>query len=235
MTALRWGWIGLVGALVVAALLLAWLDSTLLRPLFPESGPGVRRFEFARAPEPGVRLTAVGRPDLVFYGFGPVGGMFSFWWFVSAAVGVTLVTLAALLALPSRARRAAERVRVATLPLMFAAGVATVLLGLALTVLLRVGFVLVSIVPFLYGVALLGAIFGVAALALAIGRWLRARLGQAPPLLAALAGVLMLLDIGLVPFAGWLVLAVAAVTALGLSVLTRVGSPVGWSLDELNL
>src|SRR5215468_8893736 len=26
---LRWGWIGLIGALVVAALLLAWLDSTL--------------------------------------------------------------------------------------------------------------------------------------------------------------------------------------------------------------
>lgn len=231
---LRWGWVGLLSALVIAGVLLAWLDSSLLRPLFPEGGPGVRRFEFARPPRTDVRLTPVGRPDLVFRGLGPVGGMFSFWWFVSAAVGVTLMTLAALLALPGRARRAAERVSIGTVPLMFVAGVATLLLGLALTVLLRVGFVLVSIVPFLYGLALVGAVFGVAALALAAGRWLRVRLGPAPPLLAALAGILVLLDVSLVPFAGWLVLAVAAVTSLGLSVLTRVGSSAGWGLDELN-
>jgi len=33
---------------------------------------------------------------------------------------------------------------------------------------------------------------------------------------------------------GWVVVAVIASTALGLPVLTRVGSPTGWSLDELN-
>jgi len=180
-------------------------------------------------------LPPLGRRGLVFYGFGPAGGPFSFWWFLSAGVGVALVALAALLALPGRARRAADRVSFAALPLMFAAGIATLLLGLALTVLLQVGFVLVSIVPFLYGLALLGAVFGVAALALAAGRWLRARLGPAPPLLAALAALLVLLDVSLVPVAGWLVLAVAAVTSLGLSVLTRVGSATGWSLDELKL
>lgn len=232
---LRWGWVGLLTGLIVVALLLAWLDSTLLRPLFPESVPGVRRLDVVRAQGQGVPLPRVGRRELVFHGLGPVGGLFSFWWFLSAGVGGTLVALAALLALPGRARRAAERVRVATLPLMFAAGVATLLLGLALTVLLRVGFVLVSIVPFLYGLALLGAVFGVAALALAAGRWLRGRLGPAPPLLGALAAILMLLDVSLVPIAGWLVLGVAAVTSLGLSVLTRVGSATGWSLDELNL
>ena len=32
----------------------------------------------------------------------------------------------------------------------------------------------------------------------------------------------------------WVLVAVIAVTALGLSVLTRVGSPTGCSLDELN-
>jgi len=232
---LRWGWVGLLTGLVVAALLLAWLDSTLLRPLFPESVPGARRLEVVRSQGHGVPLPPVGRRELVFYGFGPVGGLFTFWWFISAAVGATLVALAVLLAFPGRARRAAERVRVAALPLMFAAGVATLLLGLALTVLLRVGFVLVSIVPFLYGLALLGGVFGVAALALAAGRWLRARLGPAPPLLAALAAILVLLDVSLVPVAGWLVLAAAAVTSLGLAVLTRVGSATGWSLDELNL
>jgi len=69
---------------------------------------------------------------------------------------------------------------------------------------------------------------------LASGRWLRVRLGPAPPVLAALAGVLVLIDAGLVPVAGWLFLAVIAVISLGLAVLTRVGSPTGWSLDELN-
>lgn len=232
---MRWGWVGLLTGLIVGALLLAWLDSTLLRPLFPESVAGARRLEVVRSGGSGIPLPAVGRRELIFHGFGPAGGLFSFWWFVTAGVGVTLVALAALLALPGRARRAADRVSLAALPLMFAAGIATLLLGLALTVLLRVGFLLVSIVPFLYGLALLGAVFGVAALALAAGRWLRARLGPAPPLLAALAALLVLMDVSLVPVAGWLVLAVTAVTSLGLSVLTRVGSATGWSLDELNL
>lgn len=232
---MRWGWVGLLTGLIVVALLLAWLDSTLLRPLFPESVAGARRLEVVRSGGSGIPLPAVGRRGLIFYGFGPAGGLFSFWWYVTASVGVTLVALAALLALPGRARRAADRVSLAALPLMFAAGIATLLLGLALTVLLRVGFLLVSIVPFLYGLALLGAVFGVAALALAAGRWLRARLGPAPPLLAALAALLVLMDVSLVPVAGWLVLAVTAVTSLGLSVLTRVGSATGWSLDELNL
>src|SRR5262249_60339876 len=91
------------------------------------------------------------------------------------------------------------------------------------------------LVPFFYGFARLGPVFGMAAFALGEGRWLRARLGPAPPLLAALAAILVLLDVSLVPVAGWLVLAAAAVTSLGLSVLTRVGSATGWSLDELNL
>jgi hypothetical protein len=79
-----------------------------------------------------------------------------------------------------------------------------------------------------------GVIFGEAALMLSLGRWLRGRLGPAPPVLAALAGLLALVDVGLVPVLGWLVLAVVAVTSLGLAVLTRGGSPLGWSLDELN-
>src|SRR5262249_57573686 len=113
-------------------------------------GGGVGGGGGARAAGVGVPLPPVGRRELVFYGFGPVGGLFSFWWFVSAAVGATLVALAVLIAFPGRARRAAERVRVAALPLMFAAGIATLLLGLALNVLLCVGFLLLSIFPLLY-------------------------------------------------------------------------------------
>ena len=229
---MRWGWVALLAALVGVAVLLAWMDSTVLRPLFPEPFDPPRRQAFRPSPVP---LPPLGRREVVaFSGFGPVGGLYTFWWFLSVAAGLLLVILAVLLAMPARARRAVDRVGSATLPLMLAAGVATVLLGVALTVLLRVGFVLLSIVPFLWGLAALGVVFGLAVLALASGRWLRTLLGPAPPLLAALAALLVLVDAALVPVAGWVVLAVVAVTALGLSVLTRVGSPAGWSLDELN-
>ncbi len=232
----RWGWVGLLAALVALALVMAWLDSTVLRPLFPqEPMPSGRRLEF-RPPEAPLPLPpADGRRGVViFRGLGSVGGLFTFWWFLSVGLGATLIALAALVALPKRARRAAEQLRPGTLLLMFLAGVTTLLLGLALSVLLRVGLVLVSLVPFLWGLALLGALFGLAAMSLWAARVLRDRLGPAPPLLAALAALLVLFDVSLVPIAGWVVLGVVAVTSLGLSVLTRVGSSVGWSLEELN-
>ncbi|HEY4025241.1 MAG TPA: hypothetical protein VGO86_02330 [Candidatus Dormibacteraeota bacterium] len=227
----RWGWLVLLAGLVGVAVLLAWADSTVFRPLFPQPFEPPRRSGF-RPPPPSLVLTPFGRQP--FYGFGRVGGLYTFWWFLSVEAGVILVSLAALLAVPGRVRRAAERVRPLRLSAMLAAGVATALLGLAATVLLRVTFVLLELVPFLWAAAVLGVVFGEAALALAFGRWLRGRLGPAPTLLAAVAALLILLDAGLVPVAGWLFLAVTAVTSLGLAVLTRVGSPAGWSLDELN-
>lgn len=230
----RWGWIALLAGLVAVAVLLALADSTVLRPLFPTpEPPAPRRGDFRPAIVP-VPFPAGERRGLPFYGFGPVGGLYTFWWFLSVAAGLVLVTLAVLVGLPLRARRAAERVRGASVPLLFAAGVATLLLGLAVTVLLRVSFVLLSFVPLMWAVAAFGVIFGEAALMLSWGRWLRGRLGPAPPLLSATAGLLLVIDVGLVPVLGWLVLAVIAVTSLGLAVLTRVGSPLGWSLDELN-
>jgi hypothetical protein len=229
----RWTWLALLVALVGIAVLLAWMDATVLRPLFPVPFEPPRRPVFRPAPAP-LPLPVGRREETMFKGLGPVGGLYTFWWFLSVAAGLVLVILAVLVAVPGRSRRAAERVSRGSLPLMLVAGVATMLLGLALTVLLRTGFVLLSIVPLVWGGAVLGAVFGLAALALAWGRWLRARLGPAPPLLAALTVLLVLVDVGLVPLAGWVVVAVTAIAALGLSVLTRVGSPTGWSLDELN-
>jgi hypothetical protein len=173
-----------------------------------------------------------GRRD--FTGLGRVGGLFTFWWFISLAAGAVLVSLGAVLALPERTRRAAQRVRPATLSLMLAAGVAAALLGVAATVLSQVTFVLLSFVPLLLAVLAFGVVFGEAAIALALGRWLRTRLGAAPPLVGVVAALLVLVDVGLVPFVGWVLLVVVALASLGLAVLTRVGSPVGWSLDELN-
>jgi hypothetical protein len=78
-----------------------------------------------------------------------------------------------------------------------------------------------------------GVLFGVAVLALAVGRGLGARLGPAPGLIPALAALLLLFDLALVPFLGWLALLVLAVTGLGVAALTRLGSAVGWGLEDL--
>jgi len=229
---LRWGWLVLLTGLVALALLLAWADSTLFRPAFPQPFEPPRRTGFRPPAPPDLPLVPFGR--LEFRGLGRVGGLYTFWWFLSMGAGLILVTLGVLVAMPLRIRRAAERVRPATLSLVLAAGVATVLLGLAATVLLRVTFVLLSFVPVVWAITAFGIVFGMAALVLAFGRWLRSLLGPAPPLVGALAGLLVLVDLGLVPVAGPVILVVVAVTSLGLAVLTRVGSPAGWSLEELN-
>jgi hypothetical protein len=233
---MRWGWPVLLGTLVVVALLLAWADSTVLRPLFPQPQPflPIRRTELRPPPDLPAFIPGP-RRELLFSRLGPAGGLFDFWWFISAGAGLILVALAVLVAVPGRAARAAGRVAPATLPLMLAAGVATALAGLAVTVLLRASFVLVSIVPVAWALLAVGTLFGVAALALALGRWLRPRLGPAMPLVTGLAALLVFLDVGLIPVAGWVLSALVAVAGRGLAVLTRIGSPSGWSLEELNL
>jgi hypothetical protein len=228
----RWGWIALLGGLVVAALLLAWVDSTIFRTLFPE--PVITRKIVVR-PAPLPVFPPGGERELpLFRGFGEVGGLYSFWWFLTTAGGAVLVTLAPLVGVPRRVRRAAQRLSRRTVSLMFVAGIASVLLALAATGVLRISFFLLSLVPVVWALAALGVVFGLASLGLALGHWLRERVGPAHPLLAAAAGILVLLDVALVPVAGWLVIAAVAVTALGLAVLTRLGSTAGWSLEELN-
>lgn len=221
-----WAWLGLVAGLAAVALLLAWADSTVFQALFPQPlQGGLRRTEFRLLQPPPGRAA--------FAGLGPVGGLFSFWWFVDVGGGAILAAMAVLVLVPARARRAAERVRPSGLTPVVAAGVASLLLTLAVTLLLRSSFVMVSLLPLLWGLVVIGVVFGVAGVALALGWWLEGRLGPAPPLLAALAGLLVLVDVALVPVAGWVALSAVAVTALGLAVLTRMGSPSGWSLEEL--
>jgi len=228
---LRWGWIAVLAGLVVLAVLLAWADATVFRPAFPQPFEPPRRTGFRPPAAPDLPFAPL---RLEFRGLGRVGGLFTFWWFLSVAAGVIVVTLGLLAALPLRIRRAAERVRPATLPVMLAAGFATALLGLAATVLLQVTFVLLSFVPLVWAGVAISVVFGEAALVLSFGRWLRDLIGPAPPLVGALAGLLVLVDVGLVPVLGWVFLVVVAVMSLGLSVLTRMGSPEGWSFGELN-
>ena len=227
---LRWGWIAVLAGLVAVAVLLAWADSSVFRPAFPQPFEPPRRTGF-RPPAAADLPFAPFRLEL--RGLGRVGGLFTFWWFLSVGVGLIVVTLGLLAAVPLRIRRAAERVRPAGLPVMVAAGVATALLGLAVTVLLQVTFVLLSFVPLVWAVVAISVVFGEAALVLAFGRWLCGLIGPAPPLVGALAGMLVLIDVALVPVVGWLFLVVVAVMSLGLAVLTRMGSPTGWSFEEL--
>jgi hypothetical protein len=227
---IRWTWIAVLAGLVVVAVLLAWADSTVFRPAFPHPFEPPRRTGF-RPPAAGLPLAPF---RLDFRGLGRVGGLFTFWWFLSLGAGLIVVTLGLMAVLPLRIRSAAVRVRPTSLPVMLAAGVATALLGLAVTVLLQVTFVLLSFVPLLWALVAISVIFGEAALVLAFGRWLCGLIGPAPPLVAALAGMLVLVDAGLVPVIGWLFLVVVAVLSLGLAVLTRMGSPAGWSFEELN-
>lgn len=233
----RWTWLAAIAALIGIGLLLSWADTTLFRPLFPVPFEPPRRIEQVR-PAPLIPdlppPLEPGRRAFAFTGFGPVGGLYTFWWFLSTGAVMILLTLAVLVAIPGRVRRAAERVTPASLSFLFAGGIATALLGLAATALLRLSFVLLSFVVLVWGLALFGAVFGLAALALALGRWMRSRMGPVAPLVAALAGLLVVFDVALVPWLGWLVLAVVAVTALGLAVLTRLGSSSGWGLEELN-
>jgi hypothetical protein len=232
--AVRWAWPLLIAALVAAGLLLAWADSTVLRGLFPYPFPDVRPRGRFKPPAVDLPLGAAAGPRLVFPGLGPIGGIYTFWWFLSAGAGILLLVLAALVTMPARARRAAERVQPATVSLFAAAGVAAALLVFTISELLRATFILLSVVPFLWAVSLLAIVFGTGALALALGRWLRTRLGAAPALLAALAAAVALVDVALVPVAGWIVLAAVATVGLGVAVVTRLGSRSGWSLEELD-
>ncbi len=233
---MRWAWPALIGGLLVAGLLLAWADSTLLRGLFPQpfGAPG-RGEVFGRPATLPPPLGGRGyRGGIIFRGLGAVGGLYTFWWFVAAGIGAVLACLGAVVAAPRRTRVAAEQVQVAALPMIFAAGFAAILLGLAVTLLLRTTFFLLSLVPFVWVLALTAGLFGFGVLAVAIGRRLADRLGAAPPLVAALGAVLLLFDIGLVPVLGWVALALIAVLALGVAAVTRLGSDRGWSLEDLN-
>ena len=230
---MRWGWPLLISALVVVGVLLAWADSDAFRAVFPHPFPQVRPRGQFRPAEFDLPFAGGPVPRFIFAGFGPVGGIYTFWWFLAAGAGMVLLVLGVLVAMPARVRRAAERVQPATLSLFFAAGVATVLLVFAVSELMRATFVLLSLAAILWAMALLGVLFGAGGLALALGRWLRTRLGAIHPLIAASVAALALFDVALVPVAGWIVVAAVAVMALGVAVVTRLGSPGGWSLEEL--
>jgi hypothetical protein len=83
---------------------------------------------------------------------------------------------------------------------------------------------------------LIAALFGIACISLALGRLLHRRLHlpDVHPLIAAVAGALVVFDLAVIPYAGVFALAAVALAGLGLAIVTRFGSPSGWSFVDLN-
>lgn len=223
----RWRWPALLAALIVLALALAWADSLLIghfpHPLGRVSASNPAPFSGPRGERlPGIRVLA------------PIGGLFSFWWFMSLLLGLVAVPVLIIVAMPGRIRPAIDNLESGGGPLRaFFAGVASVLLLGAFSFVVRLSVVLLPLVGVIWAVGAIGILFGAAALALFVGGRVRRRLGPVHPVLAAFTGLLVMANLALIPYAGPVLLAVLGLTALGVSVMTRFGSARGWALDEL--
>jgi hypothetical protein len=155
---------------------------------------------------------------------------------LSNGAGLIFIALAVLALFPTRARSAVRRLESRYGPVIaLAAGFATLLLTLAAVLLLRFTLVYLVLVPVLLAIAVAIAIFGLACIALALGRQLERRfgLGAAHPLVISLAGSLLVFDLAVIPYAGVFALAALAIAGLGVAVVSRFGSDSGWSFAEL--
>lgn len=155
---------------------------------------------------------------------------------LSNGAGLIFIALAVLVVFPTRARTAVQRLEARNGPFIaVAAGIATLLLTLAALLLLRFTLIYLVLIPVLLAIAVAVAIFGLACIALALGRQLERRfdLGAAHPLVVSLAGTLIVFDLAVIPYAGVFALAALAIAGLGLAVVSRFGSEAGWSFADL--
>jgi len=110
---------------------------------------------------------------------------------------------------------------------------------LALLFLIALGFFASTAFPLpfvLIGILLLTAWGGLVGLSLAVGRGVTRWAGglQSSPLFDLALGVLIIFALGHIPLAGWVIVALFGVLALGAVVATRFGSGGAWSLAEFN-
>ncbi len=242
----RWGWALLVAGLAVLGVLLAIADTALYGPsLGPYAtfliGPSqvISIHLKSSPPERFIRTPLPERVPLE----APFGRHMTFspWQalraFLSNGAGFALLSLGMLLLFPRRARVVVQRLEGERGPaIALAAGIATFLLALGAVGLLRFTLIFLAVIPAVLIVALAAALFGVACIGLAFGRFLEHRLGlgHAHPLLAALVGALVVFDLALIPYIGAVALAAVAIDGLGLAVVTRFGSEAAWSFRDLD-
>lgn len=247
MAANPWRWVVAIAGLAVVGVLLALADIALNAPwLGPISDlvvgppvvvsplnakePGSDRFERT----PYVQTFTFVSP---FRKRGPISPLQGLRALLSNGAALILIALAVLVVFPRQARNAVQRLEGSRGPVIaLAAGVATALLLLAALLILRFTLIFLALVPVLAAVALAIALFGIACIALALGRVLQNRMGFGPvhPLIASLAGALIVFDLAVIPYAGLVALVVVAVAGLGIATVTRFGSKSGWTFGDLN-
>jgi hypothetical protein len=243
----RWGWPILLAALAAIGVVLAIADTALYGPalgpypafLIGQSG---ERTISRATPNPDQRFVRTRFPERVAFGapfgnLGTVSPMQALRAFLSNGAGLVLLALGVLLLFPNRARVAVERLEGRHGPeVALAAGVATFLLALGAVLLLRFTLFFLAVIPVILLVAVGTALFGIACIGLALGRFLGRRLHMAPahPLLVALAGALVVFDLAAIPYLGAVALAAVAIAGLGLAVVTRFGSATGWTFRDLD-
>jgi len=243
----RWRWVIAIAGLAVIGVLLALADTALNAPwLGPISDvvvgppvavsqlkdrlPGSDRFERTRSVQTFTFVSPF-RPR------GPISPLQGLRALLSNGAALIFIALAVLVVFPNQARTAVQRLEGSGGPIIaIAAGVATALLVTAALLLLRFTLIFLVLVPVLVAVVLAIALFGIACVALALGRLMQGRLrfGAAHPLVAALAGALLVFDLALIPYAGIVALAVVTIAGLGIVTLTRFGSASGWSFRDLS-
>lgn len=243
----RWVWPVLIAVLAIVGVALALaniaLGSQWLGPLseavvgpaaiatpLSERVPGSDRFERTKS----IQALAFRSPFRATGRVSPLQGLRAL---LSNGAALILIALAILMVFPDRARSAVERLESRRGPVIaLAAGVATLLLMLAALLLLRFTLVFLVLIPVLIASAVAVAIFGIACIALALGRLMQHRLGlgQTHPLVASLAGALVVFDVTVIPYAGVFALAALAIAGLGIAAVTRFGSETGWSFADLN-
>jgi len=243
----RWGWPILVAALAILGVLLAVADTALYGPsLGPYAtfviGPAASQIKAAPRGTPSPeRFSRTRFPDRISFAgpfnIGSISPLQALRAFLSNGAGLVLLALGVLLLFPNRARVAVERLEGPHgTEIALAAGVATFLLAIGAVALLRFTLIFLAVIPAVFVVALAAALFGLACIGLAIGRLLqrRLRMGSAHPLVAAVAGALVVFDLAVIPYLGAVALAAVAIAGLGLAVVTRFGSESGWSFSDLD-
>ena len=244
----RWAWPLLILGLALAGILLAVVDISVgakwpnplaeavvgqarTQPLrTPSTQDFTYRFDRTRAEERFIFASP-------FAGLGPLSPYQALRALLTNGAGLVLLALAALVIFPRRARNAVERLegRYGP-PIAVGAGLVMLLLTFGAVTLLRFTLLFLAMVPLVLSAALVAALFGVACIALALGRMVqqRLRLPAVHPLIAALAGALVVFDLAVIPYAGVFALALVAIAGLGLAVVTRFGSSGGWTFGDLN-
>lgn len=242
----RWKWPLLVAGLAAIGVLLAVVDTAIYGPALnpyatfvigpseirtvahPTAGP--QRIVRNRFPD---RITFAGPFGIL----GPISPLQALRAFLSNGAGLVVLALGVLLLFPNRARVAVELLeRRRGIEIALVAGVATFLLVLGTVALLRFALIFLAVIPAVLVIVLGSALFGIACIGLAIGRLLQRRMhmGRTHPLLAALAGALVVFDLAVIPYAGAVALAAVAIAGLGVAVVTRFGSEAGWTFTDLD-